>query len=166
MNSCKKCGAPLIPGSRFCGKCGTAVDAPVRRICPKCKSEVAAGLIFCDKCGERLAPIAVERGGKDDRPRTLTISRESQFQCLANTYRVVVDGNVIGNVSSGGALHVNVLSDITTVEIICTTIMVNARVRLRLKLGENPRVSFKVQWPGTIQPAVHNAQILELQNQY
>lgn len=76
MNNCKKCGAPLLIGSKLCRKCGTLVDTPVKRICPKCKSEVSEGLIFCNKCGERLAPFAVGSMSGDSRMRTLTVSRD------------------------------------------------------------------------------------------
>lgn len=104
MNTCKKCGTPLLSGSKFCGTCGTAVDKPIVQICPTCRNEVSEGFIFCNKCGTRLASHTI-----------------------------------------------------------CATIMVKSQRRLVLKLGDNPRVSFKVEWPGTILETVYDAQILERQ---
>lgn len=163
MDTCKKCGAPLLTGSKFCGRCGTAVNKPIVQICPTCKNEVLEGFVFCNKCGTRLVSPVVNYRGGDSRTRTLIISRDSQFQCAGNTYKVVVNGNSLGNVSVGGALRTIVSSDTATVEIICTTIMNKARRRLVLRLGENPRISFKVEWPGAIQETVHDATILERQ---
>lgn len=163
MNVCKKCGAPMIAGSKFCCQCGTAVDEPIPQSCPKCGSRAVEGAVFCNKCGARLTPLAGDRGRMPSGPRTLIVSRDAQFQCVANTYKVVVNGTVLGNVPAGGALRTRVASDIATVEIVCTTVLVKARKRLVLKLGENPRVAFSVQWPGTILESVHDAQILERQ---
>lgn len=72
-----------------------------------------------------------------------------------------MNGNTLGKVPNGGALRTNVPSDMATVEIICTTIMVNAQRRLALRLGEKPRVTFKVQWPGTIVETVYDAEVME-----
>lgn len=95
----------------------------------------------------------------------LIISRDSQFQCTGNTYKVVVNGNFLGNVPVGGALRTIVLvsSDMATVGIICTAVMKKTRRRHVLRLGENPRISFKVEWPGAIQEMVHDATVLERQ---
>ncbi|WRS26136.1 hypothetical protein U6B65_07145 [Oscillospiraceae bacterium MB08-C2-2] len=130
--------------------------------CPKCKSVVSDDLFFCSKCGERLLSPSTSSVsvGADSRTRLLVVTRASQFQCVMNTYRVVVDGNLLGNVASGSSLTSHV-SNWATVDIICTTIMVSAKRRLVLKVGEKPIVSFKVQWPGSILASVQDAEIVE-----
>lgn len=161
MNNCKKCGAPLLIGSKLCRKCGTLVDTPVKRICPKCKSEVSEGLIFCNKCGERLAPFAVGSMSGDSRMRTLTVSRDlSVWGCAKYKVKVIVNGNLLGNMPVGGELRTTVASDTATVEIICATLVSNER-RLILKLGENPRVTFKIQRSGMIGETVYDAEVME-----
>lgn len=47
---CRKCGAILHPGDKFCGKCGT----PRERRCPRCNALVKEGDRFCGKCGAEL----------------------------------------------------------------------------------------------------------------
>lgn len=160
MGTCQNCGAQLLAGSKFCGKCGTSADEPAKRICSKCSSEGAEGL-FCSTCGERFVPLAMEGPDGNTQARILTVYRESQFQCVANTYKVIVNGAALGNVGAGGTIRANVTSDRATVDIICTTIMISAQRRLVLKLGANPRISFKVQWPGAIVETVTDAEVLE-----
>lgn len=161
MNTCKKCGAPMLTDSKFCGRCGAERDAPLPRVCPKCKSQVTEGSIFCSKCGARVTPMTMDCREVSPKTRTLVVSREAQFQCAGNTYVVSVNGTSLGKVPAGGGVRTTVASDVATVEIVCTTVMVKARRRLVLKLGDNPRVSFKTQWPGMILETVHDAQVLE-----
>ncbi len=60
MNFCIKCGNPLKPTARFCGKCGeilTQVDQPVQPepvaapVCSSCGSAIIPGVKFCTSCG-------------------------------------------------------------------------------------------------------------------
>lgn len=166
MNVCGKCGAVLREGSRFCGKCGASVDMPDKRICPRCGNEVADGLFFCNRCGARIEPLAAAVGGGYPHVRTLVVTREPQFQCAGNSYRLIVDGEVLGNMSVGASLRTAVASDTATVEIVCTTLMVHAKLRLVLRLGNNPKLSFKVKWPGTVIATASDAEILEQQRNY
>jgi len=56
-NFCQNCGAALVPGLKFCGECGTKVEAaqpPAPKVCPTCGVEIAAGLKFCGECGTRI----------------------------------------------------------------------------------------------------------------
>jgi hypothetical protein len=96
--------------------------------------------------------------------RQITISRASQFVCAANTYKVIVNGSPLGNIPVGRTIVATVSTDVATVEIICTTIMINKKLRMKLHLGANPAVSFSVQWPGDIFASVQDAQILEKSN--
>ncbi len=60
MKFCIKCGNPLKPTARFCGKCGetlTQVDQPVQPepvvtpVCNSCGSAIVPGVKFCTTCG-------------------------------------------------------------------------------------------------------------------
>lgn len=161
MNTCKKCGAPLLAGSKFCGRCGTGVDAPIKRICPTCRSEVMEGAVFCNKCGARLTPPVVAHAGRDTRTRTLVVSCDSRFGCFAKKYKVIINGNLLGSAAAGKEFHTRVASDIVTIEIVDDTAMSNVQRRLTLRVGQNPHVSFKLQRPGTIVETVSDAQVLE-----
>lgn len=68
---CKKCGNELVAGSKFCGKCGTAVPVtetvkPVSVVaadtqaCPSCGTVCKVGAKFCGKCGHSFAAPAPE----------------------------------------------------------------------------------------------------------
>lgn len=48
---CIKCGAELIPGSRFCENCGTK-NTP--RFCENCGATLREGAKFCESCGAKL----------------------------------------------------------------------------------------------------------------
>lgn len=164
MAFCKKCGSVLLEGATFCGKCGTRIDEPLKKLCPNCKTELAPNMAFCSKCGARvdIAPIPnTNTAYQPPKIRTLSISRESQFQCMGNTYKVIVNGNDLGNISIGKTISTNLSSENATLEIVSTTIMINQKLRLVLQLGENPKVHFKIQWPGSILATVQDANILE-----
>ena len=49
--NCTKCGAELIPGSRFCENCGTK-NTP--RFCENCGATLREGAKFCESCGAKL----------------------------------------------------------------------------------------------------------------
>ena len=48
---CKNCGAPLEPGSLFCGECG-AKNAP--EFCTNCGAKLNPGSKFCTNCGAKV----------------------------------------------------------------------------------------------------------------
>lgn len=48
--SCKKCGAKIPAGAKFCPECGAKQGA----VCPKCGETVAKNAKFCPNCGEKL----------------------------------------------------------------------------------------------------------------
>ncbi len=48
---CKSCGAPLEPGSLFCGECGTK-NAP--EFCTNCGAKLNPGSKFCTNCGAKV----------------------------------------------------------------------------------------------------------------
>ncbi len=165
MAFCKKCGAVLLEGAVFCGTCGTRVEEPLKKLCPNCKAELEPNAVFCGKCGTKtdstpvVNPIPIR-----SQIHTLNITRESQFQCMGNTYKVIVNGNDLGNISVGKTISTTLNSETATLEIVSTTIMVNQKLRMVLQLGENTRVHFKIQWPGSIQATVQDAKILEQSN--
>lgn len=52
--TCSNCGAPLDENTKFCGSCGTKVEAVVEgKKCPNCGSEVGDAK-FCNSCGTSL----------------------------------------------------------------------------------------------------------------
>lgn len=61
VNICSNCGAEVSRSSKFCDKCGTAMDRPVltnrqeeNHVCPSCGAEVENGAAFCGSCGAKL----------------------------------------------------------------------------------------------------------------
>ena len=50
---CANCGAEVPENMKFCGQCGTPVT-PAVRICPKCNNEVAPSMKFCGICGTKV----------------------------------------------------------------------------------------------------------------
>jgi hypothetical protein len=60
--ACPKCGHPVTPGSKFCGRCGAplVVSQPVSEVvkdlstCPRCGTPVVPGKKFCGTCGTPL----------------------------------------------------------------------------------------------------------------
>lgn len=60
MNICTKCGNPLKPNARFCGKCGQLATAEINPlqvlpkpepVCTNCGTKLAPGIKFCTSCG-------------------------------------------------------------------------------------------------------------------
>jgi hypothetical protein len=77
-------------------------------------------------------------------------------------YKLIVNGIDYGNIGAGQTKVVSSSSQIATVDIVCTTIlMTNIKTRMRLKLGSNPKITFKLQYGGAIIPTVIGAEILE-----
>lgn len=55
FKKCDKCGALVLPTSKFCPECGEKiiVESSPTTICPKCGKTVAVGK-FCSECGEKF----------------------------------------------------------------------------------------------------------------
>jgi class 3 adenylate cyclase/tetratricopeptide (TPR) repeat protein len=49
--TCPSCGHENLEGQKFCGECGT----PLQAACPSCGAQNAPGQKFCGECGEALA---------------------------------------------------------------------------------------------------------------
>lgn len=49
---CPNCGEEIPKGMKFCGACGTRMDA--MKTCPKCKKKNAFNMQFCGYCGAKL----------------------------------------------------------------------------------------------------------------
>jgi membrane protease subunit (stomatin/prohibitin family) len=54
MVLCPKCGFQNPQTTKFCGNCGTSLQAPSGITCPKCGTANAAGAKFCANCGNPL----------------------------------------------------------------------------------------------------------------
>ncbi len=50
MNLCPNCAADIIPGSKFCNRCGDKI-AERMKPCPACKDESPLASVFCHHCG-------------------------------------------------------------------------------------------------------------------
>ena len=53
---CKKCGAEVPSGMKFCGECGTAIPQIIK--CASCGADIEAGMKFCGNCG---APVSQKK---------------------------------------------------------------------------------------------------------
>ncbi len=60
---CRKCGFPILPNSKFCQNCGSAMNVTVqtsvspntvKKICPQCQKTVEESDGFCSNCGFKL----------------------------------------------------------------------------------------------------------------
>jgi hypothetical protein len=90
------------------------------------------------------------------------VAREAQVICAAVFYKVLINGIDYGSLATGQSRVIKKSSEIITVEIICTTVMMtNNRVKMKLKVGANPRIDFKVDYGGKIIPTVSGAEVLE-----
>jgi double zinc ribbon protein len=58
---CTSCGLPNEPGTRFCTRCGTSLEA--RAHCPSCNHVQAAGNQFCMSCGAGMSGARWEPEG-------------------------------------------------------------------------------------------------------
>ena len=60
VNICSSCGAEVSRNSKFCGKCGNAMDRSVlethaaTKTCPQCGEPLEEGMSFCANCGTKL----------------------------------------------------------------------------------------------------------------
>jgi hypothetical protein len=93
--------------------------------------------------------------------KNIAVYREAQVACAMNSYQVSVDGYTVGKIGSGKTLTAQSRQEVTTVEIVCTTVMINAKLTLKLAAGPETRVSFKVEYPGKIYATVAGAEILQ-----
>lgn len=58
--NCEKCGAELIPGSKFCENCGNKVEEKTVSFCPECGAKLEGKYGFCPSCGTALNPPQTE----------------------------------------------------------------------------------------------------------
>lgn len=68
---CTKCGYELSDGAKFCGNCGTTVEAvSEKKFCAKCGSQLKPEAKFCGVCGETVAaaPTAEEKPAEPEQP--------------------------------------------------------------------------------------------------
>ena len=74
---CKKCGAEIIDGAKFCGVCGNPIEYNYD-ICKYCGAKLPKGAVFCAECGKKLTEDdSAHESSTQDLPIKETIS-ESQ----------------------------------------------------------------------------------------
>ena len=112
--------------------------------CTNCGHELEQGARFCVQCGTPAGQVA--------RPvkRSLLIRRASQFVCATNTYDVIVDGISYGNIAAGKSMPVDVHTDVATVTVKSTTILIWGKRTVRVKMGNHPILTYSLQWPGNL----------------
>ena len=72
MNNCGKCGTSIIPGAKFCGKCGAAVQNPLAlKPCPNCFSGISDDMVFCPWCGKLYERVEKVEKKSVDVPETI-----------------------------------------------------------------------------------------------
>lgn len=61
LNICPSCGAEVSRVSKFCDRCGAAMDRSILEqvpsaapVCPGCGAPVDKGAVFCGNCGTKL----------------------------------------------------------------------------------------------------------------
>ncbi len=59
---CKKCGAELKTGDKFCMSCGAKVES----YCPNCGQILGTGENFCSNCGQKIGVEEQENEKKED----------------------------------------------------------------------------------------------------
>lgn len=158
---CGKCGSNIPEGAVFCPYCGNKSTVPQNiKYCPMCGAALNNGQIFCSNCGTACG----HGGGQQTNSiaRTLIISRKAQFVCSLTSYKVFVDGIDLGNIGVGKSLFANISADTVRVEIKCTTVlMTGIRLFMLLKVTQNPKVEFELQYGGAISATVSGAEILQ-----
>lgn len=106
MADCTKCGSPVIPGARFCNKCGAAMPAqpvqpdvqarsnsPVR--CTRCGRPIPEGATFCGTCGTpALERVAYEHKVGLFR-RAEEIKRKNGARVLISSLLIVFFGLIV-----------------------------------------------------------------------
>lgn len=177
LKRCSRCGKNIARSAEFCGYCGNrdvtaggTVKAPAPGsleemiYCPNCGEKTSVASKFCGRCGGAVKNSA---GSGDttlphDALFKIVIKRESQFVCMAVSYKVYVNGVDHGNIAVGETIVASSILPVVTVDIHCTTIMMtNHRIKMKLRLEKDPRITFKVQYGGQILPTVTGAKILE-----
>lgn len=174
--ACSKCGKQILSSAVFCGYCGNrevgagdTVKVPEPKAqeemiyCPNCGGKISAASKFCRHCGGAVKNSGGSGGTTlPDAPTKIVIKRESQFVCMAVSYKVFVNGVDYGTIAAGETIVASSKIPVVTVEIFCTTIMMtNHRIKMKLRLEKDPLISFKLQYGGQIIPTVTGAKILE-----
>lgn len=172
---CTRCGKKIPITAKFCGYCGNqdmntggAVKeqetmVKTEKFCIHCGKKIPLSAEFCGYCGGTVKKAGgTEKDSGDAAQSLIIIARDSQFICMAVTYKVIVNGIDYGNIAVGQSKVIKAFDKIATVEIVCTTIMMTSKkLKMKLKLGNSPRIDFKVEYGGGIVPRVQGAEVLE-----
>lgn len=81
---CKKCGAELMDGAKFCMKCGTKVEQEI--LCPQCGTKLPADAAFCFSCGNAMGEIASKRDNSTNDFLSVTKKNEIKPEEKINDY--------------------------------------------------------------------------------
>ena len=100
--TCRACGAPLVPGARFCATCG----APVELSCAACGGPIPPSGRFCPACGTPVAPGPAGSASEEERPApqrerkvaTLLFADLVGFTSLGESHDPEVVGAIVSQV--------------------------------------------------------------------
>lgn len=89
MANCPKCGKELKAGAKFCGGCGTKIDAVAASAdnavkCPKCGAPLKPGKKFCGACGTKIEEAAPAPAASSN---TAPAAQSKDFSLIANYIR-------------------------------------------------------------------------------
>jgi molecular chaperone DnaK (HSP70)/predicted nucleic acid-binding Zn ribbon protein len=153
---CPKCGSAIKKDASYCGRCGQMLQKP-KPVCTKCGQQMSELAVACPNCREHMT-----KNLQMPSQKTLAVVRENQLLFVAVFYKVIVNGVDYGDIASGSTMQIKIADPVIVVEIQGDMFTYkNQRVRYKLKVADNPTVSFKLQYPGVIIPSVSGATILE-----
>lgn len=87
---CTKCLTELLPGSRFCYRCGEQVGGQ-SKLCPICRAENPIAAIFCHECGFHFVEKETSRATYTPRFRLDFIPERIGTQLKACFFRLLLE---------------------------------------------------------------------------
>lgn len=115
---CRKCGAEIVSGAKFCGNCGSNInvneDSMQQRTCPACKEKVkiSPDYPYCSNCGTNLGNLLKEIPAvqvKEDKAEIVKVKEEKtqkMFVAPQDKVEDVICPNCGRKVQKSAHLHI------------------------------------------------------------
>jgi tetratricopeptide (TPR) repeat protein len=132
---------------------------------PKRTGAAVSGIIGQTKKLAQAIQLGMDAIGSEQM-KILTIKRSVRATACKTQYDIIVAGNSLGNIAIGETVETKITANTVPVEIIPVNDSFNRKLKLVLRLGNNPVITIKVDRWGAIVPTVDNAKILERKNYY